>query len=365
VVVLVLYHREHPDAGVFISGPVRGEDNRPMILVSRRVDGADGRFAGVVMARLEVAFFERVYDTINVGGHGTITLASDDAVILVRKPFGLIGSRLADTTLFEPRFRGQPSGTFLRRSELDRSLNVYAFRRLGAYPFVVEASVSEDEFLAEWRATALVNAVAIALTVALIAMLALLLGSQIARRERAEAQLARIALLDALTGLGNRRQFDATLGIEWTRARRSGRPLAMLMIDVDNFKAYNDRYGHPAGDAILSIIGETIAANVRGGELGARYGGEEFAVILPETPAPEAFLVAERIRTAVFDRGIPHAGGDALVVTLSVGVAASVAPLSEDEPGALVRKADRALYRAKAGGRNRSSIESECIAVST
>lgn len=180
------------------------------------------------------------------------------------------------------------------------------------------------------------------------------------QRRRAEealgqvnAELSTLASTDALTGLPNRRQFDATMTKEWYRALRDGTPLALLMIDVDRFKMLNDLFGHQVGDATLARVGRVIRDNVRrAGDMAARYGGEEFAVVLPNTSATGALDMGEVIRRAVAatdTRGIVEGG---YPISVSVGVAATV-PLSGNGSAMLVHNADAALYQAKRNGRNR------------
>ena len=168
-------------------------------------------------------------------------------------------------------------------------------------------------------------------------------------------QLEALARLDGLTGLMNRRAFDEALEAELRRSSRSGAPLSLLMIDVDRFKAFNDAYGHPAGDACLKTIAGVLSGGVgRPFDRCARYGGEEFAVILPETPPEGALRVAEVMREGVRALGIPHAGSDFGVVTISIG-AATLRPGGGPEATAknLLHRADAALYDAKATGRDR------------
>ncbi|RME32407.1 MAG: diguanylate cyclase [Gammaproteobacteria bacterium] len=176
-----------------------------------------------------------------------------------------------------------------------------------------------------------------------------------ANRTLAEArdQLQTLADTDELTGLPNRRRFVRLLAIEWQRAQRRQHALGCLMIDIDHFKGYNDRYGHPAGDECLRQVARILRRGLyRPGDLIARYGGEEFVALLPETPAGGAREVAERLRRAVEQAAIPHLGSPAGVVTLSIGVAAAL-PQPGSPAEALVASADEALYRAKDSGRNR------------
>ena len=178
-----------------------------------------------------------------------------------------------------------------------------------------------------------------------------------AELERANAELARVARCDALTGLSNRRHFDEVMDAEWRRARRSGSPISLLLLDIDRFKAFNDRYGHPEGDVCLGSVAVAVGGVAqRPGDLTARYGGEEFAVILPNTDEGGASLVAERVRAAIEALALPHEGNRdcGSVVTASVGCA-TARPGEGDNPARLVATADKQLYEAKRTGRNRVS----------
>jgi diguanylate cyclase (GGDEF)-like protein len=172
--------------------------------------------------------------------------------------------------------------------------------------------------------------------------------------ERANARLRELSYEDGLTGIANRRLFDKRLREEWSRAYRHGYPIALLMVDVDHFKAYNDSEGHQAGDRCLRRIGELLRDLAhRPGDLAARYGGEEFVVILSGTGRGDALALAEEIRRRVMELGIPHpASPVAGVVTVSVGVASTV-PSPAASAAGLLAAVDRALYAAKHTGRNR------------
>jgi diguanylate cyclase (GGDEF)-like protein len=166
--------------------------------------------------------------------------------------------------------------------------------------------------------------------------------------------LESLASIDGLTDIPNRRALDQALDQEWRRASRAGAPMAVIILDVDYFKRYNDRFGHAAGDECLRKVARTLtAALLRPADLAARYGGEEFAAVLPETQLEDAGQVAERIRVGVADLALPHPDSEAApVVTVSLGVAATW-PEPNRTLQELVEKADRLLYEAKSSGRNR------------
>ena len=165
-----------------------------------------------------------------------------------------------------------------------------------------------------------------------------------------------LVLTDALTGVANRRRFDSVLPIEWRRGRRYAMPLSLVMIDADYFKQYNDRYGHQKGDeALRSVAAAMDSVLRRPGDFIARYGGEEFVVLMPATDAQGARAVAERMREALHALRIPHETNAGGLVTISIGIAATL-PTPDQDPSMLLRAADLALYEAKSAGRDQVVI---------
>ncbi len=163
-----------------------------------------------------------------------------------------------------------------------------------------------------------------------------------------------LAQTDALTGLSNRRTFDEAIASECSRAVRSGAPLSLLLVDVDRFKAYNDTYGHPAGDAVLKIVSQCLKKiGRRSTDVVARYGGEEFVVLLPETDGTEALALAEQFRLSLQEENIPHTSSEFGFVTSSLGVSTMGGGSPFLNPTELIARADAALYGAKREGRNR------------
>ncbi|MGX9220203.1 diguanylate cyclase [Massilia varians] len=175
----------------------------------------------------------------------------------------------------------------------------------------------------------------------------------ITHHKQSETALQRAAMADPLTGIANRRQFDACLEREWQRAIRNAKPLSLLVLDVDHFKLYNDLLGHAAGDQCLQAVASTVQAHaLRATDLAARYGGEEFVLLLPDTPYAGAAKLADSIRADVERLRVPNPRSSTSdFVTVSVG-AATFVPTKFDDMRSLFLAADRAMYDAKAAGRN-------------
>ena len=170
-----------------------------------------------------------------------------------------------------------------------------------------------------------------------------------------QKQLEDYSFRDGLTGVSNRRKFDAVLDEEWTLARRNTQPLSLILIDIDFFKQYNDEYGHVQGDECLTRVGQALGTVInRPRDLLARYGGEEFVLVLPATDEAAAHRISERVRQALFKAQIPHAAssvGQLLTVSQGVG---TIIPSSTDTLMQFIDAVDRRLYRAKQSGRDRS-----------
>jgi diguanylate cyclase (GGDEF)-like protein len=352
------YHRTHTGLSTHIGAAVHSRvDGKWVVTASRRLNHPDGSFGGVVVAAMSLKYFEDLYAAVDVGKGGNITLMLEDGTILLRKPFtdALIGSSFAKTAWFHQSLGRSAFGTHAGRSTVDGISRFYSVSRVPRYPLLVLVGLSQDEVLKEWRWETWLDVFEVAAALAFLITIGNYLLRQIRDREAAESELARLALVDGLTGLGNRRHFDEMLEREWHRAVRARTPFAFLMIDVDHFKAYNDHFGHRAGDRALKTIGACIAASVtRAEDLAVRYGGEEFAVLLPATDELGGYRVAETIRSAIAALGISHAGTLGYM-TVSIGVA-GMRPDRAGNAGMIVDAADSALYEAKRSGRNRSEL---------
>jgi len=366
-----IYHRDHADPGVHIGPPVRSKSTKEWIItVTRRFNKPDGQFGGVVLATIKMDYFHKFFQRFNIGENGAIFLALDTGILLVRRPFNeqTLGRDISNLPLFRDYLPKSPVGTAMFTSAQDGVTRINSYRRLEQYPLVISAALSKDEVLAGWREDAYFQRGLVVIIALGIALAGLRLVSQIKLRIQAEAELVRarnsletlnqtlerLAMQDGLTGLANRRQFDTSLKNEFSRAMRNASSLALIMIDVDCFKQYNDIYGHAAGDECLKAIGKVVADKKhRPGDVAARYGGEELVVLLPGADVAGAIAVAENIRAAIEDLELKHTGNTTGHVTISAGVEVFAPVKYETEPIDLIKAADQALYQAKSRGRNR------------
>ncbi|MGF6550584.1 sensor domain-containing diguanylate cyclase [Paraburkholderia youngii] len=348
--------RALPDVGLYISRPFsrNGTDEDLRIALSRRISRPDGSFGGVVVGTLRLTYFHRLFDGMKLGPSGSMALMLSDGTMLMRRPYDprTIGINLTGTANFS-RFVKQPSGDFFGTAAIDRVERWYAFRHIDGFPLILDVALSTRDIYVQWRRRAwVIGTLIVALDVTIIA-LAILFSRQLRLRRAAEEELRELARTDGLTGLNNRRTFEEHVNDEWRRAQRNGRPLSLLLIDVDNFKGFNDLYGHSAGDEALIGVARCIAQNARRpGDTAARFGGEEFAVLLPDTDATGAQRIAEQIRAAVQALQCRHVASTHHVLTVSAG-AATAQDAAFATSRALVDAADQALYRAKDAGRNR------------
>jgi diguanylate cyclase (GGDEF)-like protein len=343
-------HSSHPEEGLYISRPMlhRGAYS---IVLSRRIADADGRFLGVVAGSIRFSYFHELFERLNLNPDDTITVLRRDRTIIMRKPFDLdvIGKNLASLRAWNPN--NLPSiGSYAGQGPIDATPRLYV-RRTGSGPLYVVVGKPLDAIFRLWQQEAIkIGAIMIALILFVFGT-TLFLAREIGRRAQAEDKLEELATTDALTGLKNRRKFDAEIDTEWRRAVRSKTPVALLMIDADHFKSYNDNFGHQAGDQVLVGIAICISDSVRrAGDCVARFGGEEFAVLLPGTSVTDALTVAENIR-----RKVELWSEDPQVTTVSVGVA-SMMPSAGPDWSDLIAAADKALYAAKANGRNQTVV---------
>jgi diguanylate cyclase (GGDEF)-like protein len=343
-------HRNNLEEGLFISRPMlhRGAYS---IVLSRRIADGEGRFLGVVVGAIRFSYFHELFERLNLNPDDTITVLRRDRTIIMRKPFDLdvIGKNLATVRTWDPN-KITATGSYAGQGPVDAIPRLFVRRDGGGPLFVVVGKPLEAIFHLWQREVTRIGAVMLALILFVLGT-TFFLAREIGRRAQAEDKLEELATTDALTGLKNRRKFDIEIDTEWRRAVRSKTPVALLMIDADHFKAYNDNYGHQAGDQVLVGIAICISDSVRrAGDCATRFGGEEFAVLLPGTSTTDALTVAENIR-----RKVELWSEDPQVTTVSIGVA-SMMPSAGLDWCDLIAAADKALYAAKANGRNQTVV---------
>ncbi len=344
-------HRQRGDAGLYVSSPYlsRLRSGDPSIAVSRRLSGPDGAFAGVVMGALRLAYFEDRFGQMPLKPDDVIVLARADGVVLTARTGGGPLPRPVDPSGQAAR-HVPPSGHFLSAGYEDGIRRYHAYAHVGTAPLVVTIARPSDDILRPWTTHAwFIGCSTLAFCAVALPLMAFF-RQQVKRGSFQRAQLAVLASTDGLTGLLNRRAFDLALNHALSEAMAHDQPLALLFIDADHFKRFNDLYGHPAGDALLRRLAGIIAqAARRPGDLAARYGGEEFVLLLADTGRQAALQRGEALRLAVEQLAIPNGDG---IATVSVGVASMLVRPAQSCAW-LVAQADEAMYQAKSKGRNR------------
>ncbi|WP_449433015.1 sensor domain-containing diguanylate cyclase [Pseudomonas putida] len=357
------YHRTHVDRKVRIGSAVRSRSTGDLIIpISRRLDNPDGSFAGVLLGTIKVDWFVRYYGDFKIDERGALVLAKRDGTILVRRPFvaQVVGHSLANSEIFRNYLPHASAGLAEAVAVVDGTPRLYAYRALSSYPLVVEAGLSRESIVAPWWHDLIKSVAVLLLLLVGLAGFGWVVLRQLRERiviERALHQahqtLRSLALTDSLTGLGNRRRLDAVFEPEIRRAQRQGYPVALVMLDLDYFKAYNDRYGHLAGDQCLQRFAELLQqALKRPADLAVRYGGEEFTLLLPDTNGHGAELIVQDILHLLRRQALEHGGSPLGQVSVSAGIAVGDPAREPITPQGLITAADGALYQAKRQGRD-------------
>lgn len=333
-----------------------------VIFLSTRLEDPAGRFDGVMTISLQVSQFEAFYRRLNMPEGSAITLQRSDGRSLYRYPFRESFAEV-DTSrnpLFQEMLRLKSGHLFVPVSPFDAEPRLVGFHVGSQFPLIAVVSIKRSIALAPWTHSVMVFSVLGLAALAVVAALSVFSLRQLQRLELATSA----SLHDPLTGLPNRRHCRERLSAEWRRMAREGKPLSVLFVDIDHFKRYNDHYGHAQGDTCLRQIAALLDAQIkREGDMVARYGGEEFVCVLPDTDGSGATAMADVFVKVAAAAQIPHS--DSPIgphVTLSVGCATTIPDLARDADS-LLDLADRALYGAKRGGRNRIVASTDTAAV--
>jgi diguanylate cyclase (GGDEF)-like protein len=352
------HHASDPSPALHVGRPIVGRSTgTEVVTLSRRLSHPDGSFAGVVVASLRLDYFKQLFRATTLGEDGNITLAKTDGTILMRWPFdtSMVGRDASRAELFK-HLANSKSGVFESMTVVDGVRRLIAFRQVGELPLVIGVGQSTDAIFGQWMQDATIAALVVSGFVILAVLLIALLYRELRRRIEAEQRSARRARTDALTGLQNRRSLDQIAEREWRNALRDRTELAVVMVDIDNFKSINDQLGHRHGDMALRCVARAIRQTLRHGhDIGARYGGDEFAILLPATSGESALAMLDELRETL----VRIAQERAIVTpTLSIGVA-SVIPAPDGSLDELFRVADVALYEAKERGRDRTVMAAD------
>ncbi len=347
---------------MFIGGPytVRSRGGEKVFLLSRGVFEKDNELLGVAVVSLKISYFMKMFESVDIGSDDYIALLDNEGRIIARAPsldgHGDVGLDANDNPVLS-RIVSEPGLRFVAKTPLDGIQRQFVAKALGPYPLVLVVGFSTDTAMRGWVKRTAILAVLTLLTSAIGVWLVMALQRSLRRQFAVEAELQNIAATDSLTGLPNRRAFDEHLEREWSRAGRESAVLSLLLVDLDRFKVINDTLGHSAGDELLRLVAAQIRASIqRPVDLSARYGGEEFAIILPGTDHAGALTFAERVRADIERATAGYRTDDRPHATASIGVA-TAHPRPRQAMTLLVEAADRALYQAKAGGRNRVCAE--------
>lgn len=366
------YHQTHNDTAVHIGKVIRSRATGDLVIpVSRRLNNVDGSFRGILLATVNLGFFKTVYGYYNLGHHNVLALMLNDGTVLYVRPDdeNAINRNISSSPLFTHLLKTAASGTAVYKSALDGKERVFGYSSLARYPLVAAAGYDKREIMRGWFSTLSVYIALCTILLLVIFLLGMLVLRHISVNLRNQHELTEVrdrltamnrtlqtlALVDGLTGLANRRQFDLYLQHSVDRSHKLQTPLALLMIDVDSFKAFNDTYGHPAGDDCLKRIAAALLQLAQGeNNLVARYGGEEFAIVLPGSDVAAARHLAQQAVAAITTLAIPHRHSSCQnVVSISVGLHVMTPPGCTLSAQALLAQADSALYAAKAAGKNR------------
>lgn len=352
------YHRATPDDLPFISAVELGRaTGKYLFRVTRRIDDAQGQFAGVSLVTVAPGSIADFYARLTHSEGDIVSLiGTRDRKVRARvpAPAAAVWTRPLKSPLWDQLARN-PAGRYTSPGAIDGVLRHYVYRSIPEWDMVILAGAAESQVRARAeQGLARTTAIMAGSNLVLLAFAYVL---SVINRQR--QRMRTLASTDALTGLPNRRALLEQGERELARAVRYDRPFTLMLLDVDHFKRVNDQFGHATGDRVLQAIGQCGRQALRALDTLGRFGGEEFLVLLPETDAAGALILAERLRTGAQACGDGRDdAGNTVAFTISIGIAGRGAAQPETL-AALISRADAALYRAKTNGRNRVEVADE------
>jgi diguanylate cyclase (GGDEF)-like protein len=351
--------------GELVIGPavVARMPNSPIVFhLAQAVYSKSGKVLGVIAISMKPNHLTGFYSLLGFGFSPAISVYKRNGELVSRNPdqAKYVGFNNSKSEMFTKYLKISPNGTYESRSPLDQKVRLAAYRSVKSYKdLIIFAGVEYPVAFKQWEIRA-IRVASIIGTLFIITLIAFYLAYRSMLQTEAlqvkNERLDELTNIDDLTGIGNRRIFETTLKQEWSRYKRNKVNLAVMLIDVDYFKPYNDNYGHPEGDKTLRKVAQALKKCIhRPTDLVARYGGEEFVVIL-NADEPGAELIAESIRAKIESLAIKHEFSEvSKVITVSIGLA-STSHTNIKSPESLIKEADIALYKAKNEGRNRISV---------
>ncbi|MCL2011313.1 MAG: diguanylate cyclase [Cystobacterineae bacterium] len=345
-------------SNIYISAPLKGRVSEDWVIPVVLPLSMPRHGVEMLLVAIKLDILNGLYEQQRIKPSGSVVLFKDDGTLLTRSPSkeGVLGkSYPQDIEYFSQHEKH--STIWMFDSTFDGRTKLISYAPLEEFPVSVVVSVDYHDILKSfWKNFAVLLGLAVVASVAI-----LLAGKQqmrlLAEQATLNIEVSRMATIDPLTGVLNRRRFIELMDHEFARSRRYNNPLSLLMFDLDHFKTINDTYGHQTGDEILIVFANVVIKNLRNVDFFARFGGEEFVVLLPQTPIEAAKHLAERICKIINQLRVPIRGKE-LSFSTSIGIAALQA--ADLKPEEILHRADRSLYDAKNNGRNQvGTIELE------